>query len=278
MNSRASGFVPPLQLDGMPTTQTPTPASEPNEPLGTGPDPNQAGLDGSHPESGAPRATIATSRWVDYDAHELLDMISELEDERRWARLREGIWLAILIHFLVLSGITWIPKYVFKVPAVVDPFDAIQKRKDLSYLDLPPDLVKKYQQQPKVTVKPVPQKIPPIDRKTLEALNKPAPPRPASSSLRSRIRLSRSLLSKRQSSPRPRRLRIRRRFRRGPTLPWARRILPTSFATPCAGHRARPATTHRSRLPVAGSPCIPAPVPAVSKCSPIRRASISTHG
>ncbi|MGB6194604.1 MAG: energy transducer TonB, partial [Terracidiphilus sp.] len=30
--------------------------------------------------------------------------------------------------------------------------------------------------QPKFTVKPVPQKIPPIDRKTLEALNKQAPP------------------------------------------------------------------------------------------------------
>ncbi len=157
----------------MPTTQTPTPASEPNEPLGTGPDLNQAGQDGSSPESGAPRATIATSRWVDYDTHELLDMISELEDERRWARLREGIWLAILIHVLVLSGITWIPKYIFKVPPVVDPFDAIKKRKDLSYLDLPPDLVKKY--QPQVKVEPVKPKMPQIDRKTLEALNKQAP-------------------------------------------------------------------------------------------------------
>jgi hypothetical protein len=33
---------------------------------------------------------VRGSRWVDYDTHELLEMISELEDERRWARLREA--------------------------------------------------------------------------------------------------------------------------------------------------------------------------------------------
>ena len=101
-------------------------------------------------------------------------MISDLEDERRWARLREGIWIAILIHLILLSAVTWIPKYVFKVPPVIDPFDAIKQRKDLSYLDLPPDLLKRL--QPKVQVKPVPEKRPQIDKKTLEAMNKPAAP------------------------------------------------------------------------------------------------------
>ena len=43
---------------------------------------------GAEPESGL--AVVRGSRWVDYDTHELLEMISELEDERRWARLREG--------------------------------------------------------------------------------------------------------------------------------------------------------------------------------------------
>ncbi len=158
----------------MPIPQTPTPASEPDEPLRTGPDPNEAGQESSHPEPPAPRATVATSRWVDYDTHELLDMISELEDERRWSRLREGIWLAVLIHILLISGITWIPRYVLKVPPVIDPFDAIKKRKDLSYLDLPPDILKKY--QPTVKVEPVKPKLPPIDRKTLEEMSKPTPP------------------------------------------------------------------------------------------------------
>jgi outer membrane biosynthesis protein TonB len=118
----------------------------------------------------------ATSRWVDYDTHELLNMISELEDERRWARLREGIWLAVLIHILLISAITWIPRYVLRVPPVIDPFDAMKQRKDLAYLDLPPDLIKKL--QPKVAVKPVPEKQQRVDKKTLEALNKPAPKLP----------------------------------------------------------------------------------------------------
>lgn len=116
------------------------------------------------------------SRWVDYDTHELLQLISELEDERRWARFREGIAWAILFHIFLLSAITWIPKYIFKVPAVVDPFDAIKQRKDLAYLDLPPDALR--QIQPKVAPKPLRQK-PQVDKKTLDELNKENPPTPA---------------------------------------------------------------------------------------------------
>lgn len=158
----------------MPTTETPTQANEPNEPTSSLPE--TAATDASQPEGEQARAGFSTSRWVDYDTHELLEMISELEDERRWARLREGIWLAILLHVVLLSAITWIPKYVLKVPPVIDPFDAIKQRKDLSYLDLPPDALKAL--QPKVIVKPVPQRETHIDRKTLEDLQKQAPPPP----------------------------------------------------------------------------------------------------
>jgi outer membrane biosynthesis protein TonB len=123
----------------------------------------------------AVNASSGNSRWVDYDTHELLMMISELEDERRWARLREGIWIALLVHFLLLSAITWIPKYLLKVPQVVDPFEAIKQRKDLTYLDLPPDALEKI--RPKVQPKPL-SKPPQVDKKTLEDLQKSAPPPP----------------------------------------------------------------------------------------------------
>ena len=158
----------------MPTTETPARVNDPNEPAGeadfsaTAPEPTPEGQE-------PPRGGRGGSRWVDYETHELLEVISQLEDERRWARLREGIWIAILVHVALISALTWIPKYVFRVPPVIDPFDAINKRKDLSYLDLPPDLLRKYQ-QPKVQVTPVPQKRPQIDKKTLEAMNKPTPP------------------------------------------------------------------------------------------------------
>jgi outer membrane biosynthesis protein TonB len=168
----------------MPTSEAKSTANEPNEPTGPSPDHGLA----SAPDSGDPTPSdeaktpepllrgAAPSRWVDYDTHELLQMISELEDERRWARLREGIWIALLVHIFLISAITWIPRYVFKVPAVIDPFEAIKKRKDLSYLDLPPDALRTL--QPKVTVKPAPEKQPRVDKKTLEAMNKPQPEPP----------------------------------------------------------------------------------------------------
>src|ERR1700742_4557704 len=140
----------------MPITETPTRLNDPNEPAGpetSGAAPEPASFSEEPPSGGR-----SSSRWVDYDTHELLEVISQLEDERRWARLREGIWIAILVHVALISAITWIPKYVLRVPPVIDPFDAIKQRKDLSYLDLPPDLLRKY--QPKVEIKPVPQKRP----------------------------------------------------------------------------------------------------------------------
>src|ERR1700721_2715518 len=165
-------------LECMPPSEAPINVNEPKEPADNlqeagGPAPESPGAEASE-QGASPPFAIRGSRWVDYDTHELLEMISELEDERRWARLREGILWALLFHILLISAMTWIPKYVFKVPPVIDPIDAMKQRKDLSYLDLPPDLLKKL--QPKVKVKPVPEKRPQIDKKTLEAMNKPTPP------------------------------------------------------------------------------------------------------
>jgi hypothetical protein len=119
----------------------------------------------------------STSRYVDYETHELLEKITQYEDERRWQRIREGIWISIIAHILLFSGLTWIPRYVFHQPQLVDPFDAIKKRKDLTYLDELPDALKQIQKakpvlKPKDTV---------IDKKTLDALEalekaKPKPP------------------------------------------------------------------------------------------------------
>ena len=118
---------------------------------------------------------VRGSRWVDYETHELLETISQLEDERRWARLREGLWLAILLHFILLSALTWIPRYIFHIAPNMDPIEAIQNRKDLTYLDLPPDALRQF--QPKVQVKPAtPKPAPHVDKKTLQTLNTPPPP------------------------------------------------------------------------------------------------------
>jgi hypothetical protein len=164
----------------MPTSEAPTNLNEPDEPTETSLENGSPDADRMTPaqEPREPEAApvVRGSRWVDYDTHELLEMISDLEDERRWARLREGVWIAILLHLALLSAVTWIPKYVFKVPQVIDPIDAINQRKDLTYLDLPPDALREL--QPKVAIKPVPQKPTIIDKKTLDEMNKANPPAP----------------------------------------------------------------------------------------------------
>ncbi len=114
---------------------------------------------------------VSTSRWIDYDTHELLEMISELEDERRWARLREGVLWAVLIHIVLIFALFLLPKYINLAP-VVDT-NNIQDHKDFTYLDTP------YLPKPK-PVKPLIHP-PQIDQKTLEELNREreAPPAPA---------------------------------------------------------------------------------------------------
>ena len=129
----------------MPTSQTPGEETEPKGPADPAPEAESSAPEKTAPggflglplnpkgpleTNGSAPSALRGSRWVDYDTHELLEMIGELEDERRSSRLREGFWLALLAHILFFSAITWIPTYIFKVPKVIDPFDAINKRKD----------------------------------------------------------------------------------------------------------------------------------------------------
>src|SRR5665213_2437466 len=95
----------------MPISEAPADVNEPNKPPVADP---AAGEEQRSLEQGSPVSTEETrppsapvvrgSRWVDYDTHELLEMISELEDERRWARLREGVLWAILVHLAILAA------------------------------------------------------------------------------------------------------------------------------------------------------------------------------
>jgi len=153
----------------MPTDEVPTQVNKPEGPTET----NSDAVDTVSRVAESASPVVRGSRWVDYDTHELLQMITELEDERRWARLREGIWLAVLIHLALLSALTWIPRYVFKVPLVVDSTPAIKEHKEFTYLDTP------YQLPSKPVVKPAPLQHPLIDKQTMEAMKKVVPPAPA---------------------------------------------------------------------------------------------------
>ena len=129
----------------------------------------------ARPESRQPPSPVVRgSRWVDYDTHELLTMISELEDERRWARLREGALWALLLHVLLILGVAMLPRYIF-VPKVMEPKTSDLHNKDQwTYMDSPRLPVRP--SAPKPTV--APPKSPSIDQKTLEDMRKVSPPAP----------------------------------------------------------------------------------------------------
>jgi outer membrane biosynthesis protein TonB len=178
----------------MPASETPTnppiPAPEAEEPRSASTaveesypesaDSEEAGSEGNGRRS--PRQGYSTSRYVDYDAHELLEKISQYEDERRWQRIREGIWISIIAHFLFFAALYFIPRYVFHQTQLIDPIQAIKDRKDLTYLDELPDALKQVQKA-KPRLKPNETQV---DKKTLDALKalekarpKPTPPPPA---------------------------------------------------------------------------------------------------
>ncbi|MGD1062065.1 MAG: energy transducer TonB [Terracidiphilus sp.] len=129
------------------------------------------------PADGASRP-VRGSRWLDYDTHELLEMISELEDERRWARLREGVLWAVLVHIVLLFGLYLVPRYILKTP-VVDDFDRIKQHEDQIALDQLPDALRQLQ-KPKVAPKPLSKPL--IDKQTMEEMKRQSeqpPPPPA---------------------------------------------------------------------------------------------------
>ena len=174
---RAGGVLPdsgPEQQ--MPASEAPANVDEQQGASGSGEPLRPEGSAAGSRNGGNDRPAPGGSRWVDYDAHELLQMISELEDERRWARLREGVLWAVLVHIMLLFTLFLLPKYFPNlVPAIRT--SNTQDHKDFTYLDTP------YLPKAK-PVKPLVHP-PQIDQKTLEELRQeeqakaaPKPPAP----------------------------------------------------------------------------------------------------
>ena len=140
-------------LLGMASTQTPP--NPPDRPL-------------------EPRSENAKPRYESYEHHELLSMIDDLEEERWRARVREGIWVSVILHLLIFWFIIYGPHVLFHRPYVVDPLKALAQRdKQLTYLNLPPDALKMKPKRSDVISDQnhVAQSAhPTLDKKTLEEL------------------------------------------------------------------------------------------------------------
>jgi TonB family protein len=119
-------------------------------------------------------AAFRRSRYEDLDHTDLLHIIDELEGSRNWASLREKLWIALILHLLVAWYLFYGPKYIYHV-RVIDPSVIMrQRQKELTFLDMPKDLLKPQKPKPtniisdkdRVAQSPHPT----IDRKTLEEL------------------------------------------------------------------------------------------------------------
>ena len=126
------------------------------------------------------------SRYEELDHTDLLHIIDELEGSRSWAGLREKLWIALIIHMLVAWYLLYGPKYIYHVK-VVDPSVVMrQRQKELTFLDMPPDLLKPQKSNPTTTLSDKDRvqqsQHPTLDKKTLEqleAMRRAGPPAPA---------------------------------------------------------------------------------------------------
>lgn len=131
---------------------SPRPAPIPDPPEGSG----ILGL--SAPANGHPRPAPSdgkpTGKPVDVDFHMLL---AEMQDDVTRSRLREAVWISVILHMVLFFTIPRIPNW-FRGSQVelVNPQQSL-KQKDLTFLELPPDMQK-------VKVKPDTSRISDKDR------------------------------------------------------------------------------------------------------------------
>lgn len=167
-------------------TPTETPAEQPEAEAPRQPEANSASIPPASTNGSGPRAFRYANRYEELDHTDLLHVIDELEGDRNWASLREKLWIALIIHLLIVWYLFYGPKYIYHV-RVVDPSVVLrQRQKDLTFLNLPPDALRP-PPRPKPTniisdknrVAETPH--PTLDRKTLEeleAMRRAGPPAP----------------------------------------------------------------------------------------------------
>ncbi len=135
-----------------------------------------------------PEEERRSGQWPAADASgEILapHILIQLEDDLERSRWREAFWISVVVHMMVVILLVMSPK-IFpgtKGVLLISPQE-LMANKQLTYLDMPPDL----QKEPKV--KPDTDKLsdknriaesrhPSLDKKTLEELRRAGPPRPA---------------------------------------------------------------------------------------------------
>lgn len=135
-----------------------------------------------------PKLDRPRSRYESHDPHELVTLIEDLEGERLSARVREAIWVSLILHLVIFWYIFYGPKLkMFQRAQVVNPAEVVpQKAPERVFLNTPPDLIKP--QKPKSSNvisdkdRVAQTKHPTLDQKTIQELEamrragRPSPP------------------------------------------------------------------------------------------------------
>jgi outer membrane biosynthesis protein TonB len=139
-------------------------------------------------------ANRSKGKYSSFEAHELITLVEDLEDDRARARVREGIWISVIAHLLLFWFIAYGPHVLFHQPRVVNPADVLAQRDKINpqFLDLPPDALKQLKQKKTDIISDkdriAQSKNPTLDKKTIDQLQamkaagppeqRPGPPAP----------------------------------------------------------------------------------------------------
>ena len=90
-----------------------------------------------------PRRAAFRARYYDLEQHELITLLDEVDDERSRARFRESIYISVIVWLMLGWVLVYGPRYLWHAPVLISAVP--DKNKEMTYLDVPPDLQKQLQ-------------------------------------------------------------------------------------------------------------------------------------
>ena len=100
------------------------------------------------PEDQAPEVAAQgrRGRYNALDHHELIMLLDEVDDERARARFREAVYIAIILWMVFSFAVAYLPRFLPKRPVLI--VSPERNPKEMTYLDVPPNLQKELRQRP----------------------------------------------------------------------------------------------------------------------------------
>src|SRR5512147_631788 len=92
----------------------------------------------------------ALQNMSEFDLHETPVVLLELQDDLARSRLREALWISVVVHLFVIIMLATSPRWAFSARGVIVMNPEINQ-KDMTYLELPPD-VQKLTEKPKTDI------------------------------------------------------------------------------------------------------------------------------